>query len=39
LDKAHQLVGRDKARAQVDIIEEDQLLDADAILATSHGRI
>jgi len=39
LDKAHQLVEADKkAHAQVDIIEEDQLLDADAILATEATR-
>src|SRR6185369_7239442 len=39
LDQAHQLVEADKkAQAQVDIIAEDELLDADAILATEATR-
>jgi hypothetical protein len=39
LDQAHQLVEADKkAQAQVDIIPEDELLDADAILATEATR-
>src|SRR2546427_6622050 len=39
LDEAHELVEADKkAQAQVDVIGEDQLLDADAILSSEDGK-
>lgn len=39
LDQAHELVEADKkTQAQVDIIGEDQLLDADAILSSMEGK-
>jgi Protein of unknown function (DUF933) len=39
LDQAHKLVEADKkAQAQVDVIGEDELLDADAILATQESK-
>jgi hypothetical protein len=39
LDEAHNLVEADKkTHAQVDVVGEDQLLDADAILASVEGR-
>jgi hypothetical protein len=39
LDQAHQLVEADKkAQAQIEVIGEDQLLDADAILATTDSK-
>ncbi len=39
LDQTHQLVEADKkSQAQVDVIGEDQLLDADAILSSAEGK-
>jgi hypothetical protein len=39
LDQAHQLVEADKkAQAQIDVIGEDELLDADSILATTDSK-
>src|SRR6266704_162192 len=39
LDQAHELVEADKkSQAQVDVLEEAQLLDADAILSSLEGK-